>query len=616
MRWTLRRKILGGYGLVLLLLALVLGWAFTNLLRLGSASEAILSENYQSIRAADDMIGALERQDSGVLLHLLGYREKGLRQYRTFQTTFAENLGQARGNITIGGERQVVARIDSAYEHFLRETEVVSNSVTPSDSTYRNRMLPAFLNVRRAVERLRRLNQETMVTASDRAENVATRAVWSVGGVGVGALLLGFVLSFVLSNRLVRPIRRLREAAGRIAEGDYDVTVPVARSDELGRLADQFNEMAEQLRAFEALNLERIVAEQRKSEAIMQNIDDGLLAVGTGFELLNMNAAAAHILEADAEPGRDRGVRGRHFLEVIDNRHLFSYLEETAKTGRPPEVEPEEEFLTVARDGRERHYQVGVTPFRNAAGDMLGVVLLLRDVTRLRELDRLKSEFVATASHELKTPLTSIGMSMGLLEERLTSILDEGNRELLEAANEEVGRLRTLVEDLLDLSKIEGGRMEMQQYPTALKDLTDHTHRNFRPQADEQGVKLQSDVPEDLPDVQADPEKIVQVLTNLVANALRFTEEGDFIRISARPEGEEIHVAVVDSGPGIPREEQKRIFGKFTQIENGDAVGGTGLGLAICREIVRQHGGRIWVDSTPGEGATFAFTLPLAREEA
>lgn len=616
MRWTLRLKILGSYGLVLLLLTLVLSWAFVNILRLGSASEAILSENYQSIRAAEDMIGALERQDSGVLLYLLGYQKKGLQQYRAFQTTFAENLGQARGNVTIEGERQVVARIDSAYEHFLHETEVISLSGSPPDSVYRNRMLSAFLDARRAVERLRHLNQETMVTASARAEAVAKRAVWSVGGVGVAALLLGFLFSLVLSNRLVRPIRQVRAAARRVAEGDYDVTVPVERSDELGRLAEEFNEMAAQLRAFEALNLERIVTEQRKSEAIMQSIDDGLLAVGTDFDILNMNAVAERILTADTEASPHEDFQGRHFLEVIDNRQLFGYLEEASATGRSPEVEPEEEFLSVSRDGHERHYQLGVTPFYDTSGEMLGVVLLLRDVTKLRELDRLKSEFVATASHELKTPLTSISMSISLLKERLAHALDHYNWGLLVAANEEVGRLRALVDDLLDLSKIEAGRMEMHQQDTNVKDLTDHVIHNFSAQADEEGVDLRSDVPGGLPDVQADPEKVVQVLTNLFSNALRFTDSGDSVRVSAWTEGEEMHVAVADSGPGISEEDQKRIFDKFTQVENGDAVGGTGLGLAICREIVRQHQGRIWVDSTPGEGAQFTFTLPLAREEA
>ena len=610
MRWTLRRKILGGYGLVLLLLALVLGWVFTNLLRLGSASEAILSENYQSIRAADDMIGALERQDSGVLLYLLGYQEKGLQQYRRFQTTFAENLGQAKGNITIEGEKQVVARIDSAYEHFLRETEAVSERGTPPDSAYRNRMLPAFLQARRAVERLRLLNQETMAAASDRAESISRRAMWSVGGVGLGALLLGFIFSLVLSNRLVRPIRRVREAARRVAEGDYEVTVPVQGSDELGQLAGQFNEMADQLRAFEALNLERIVAERRKNETIIQSIDDGLVAVGTGFDVLNMNAAAARIIGADAEMSQ-----GRHFLEVIDNRQLFRYVEETAKTGRPPDFDPSEEFLSVTQDGKEYHYQLGVTPFYGSSGDMLGVVLLLRDVTRLRELDRLKSEFVATASHELKTPLTSIGMSMGLLEERLTSTLGESNRELLEAANEEVGRLRALVEDLLDLSKIEAGRMEMHPQATSIRDLANHALQNFRPQASEQDVELKMNVPDGLPDVHADPEKIVQVFTNLLSNALHFTENGDSVRVSAEAGTDEMYLTVTDTGPGIPREQQERIFDKFTQVESEDSVGGTGLGLAICKEIVERHGGRIRAGSALGKGATFTFTLPLAGEE-
>jgi NtrC-family two-component system sensor histidine kinase KinB len=622
MRWTLRKKILLGYGLVLFLLALALGWSFTNLLRLGSASEAILSENYQSIRAADDMLAALERQDSGVLLYLLGYEEEGLQQYRTYQVDFSKELGRARGNVTIEGEQNIIDRIEAADEYYQKEMAAVSRSGAAPDSAYRNRMLPAFQQVRRAVTRLRRLNQKTAAGAADRAEAVATQAVWSVGGVGVAALLLGLAFSVVLSNRLVRPLRRVREATHRIAEGDYDVTVPARTpgvfsrfasghgSDELGRLASAFNDMAAQLRSFRAMNLERITAEQRKTETVIDSIDDGLVAVDTDLRVMNMNPVAAHLFEIE---GGVEAARERHFLEAIDDRRLFEHVRQTVASGRAPAFDGEEGFLSVDRDGRTHHYQINVSPVRGAAeGERLGAVLLLRDVTRLRELDRLKSEFVATASHELKTPLTSIGMSMGLLTERLAEGLDENNRALLEAAGEEVERLQILVEDLLDLSKIESGRVEMHPAPARMGELAERALQNARAPVAEHDVELHLNVPSDLPDAWADPEQVVQVFTNLLSNAVRYADTS--VRIGAEATDREVRVAVTDDGPGIAPEMQERIFEKFTQGQGDTAPGGSGLGLAVCREIVERHGGTIAVASASGEGATFTFTLPLASE--
>jgi NtrC-family two-component system sensor histidine kinase KinB len=243
---------------------------------------------------------------------------------------------------------------------------------------------------------------------------------------------------------------------------------------------------------------------------------------------------------------------------------------------------------------------------------MLGVILLLRDVTKFRELDRMKSEFVATASHELKTPLTSIGMSIELLQERAHEKLDERERELLDAASEDVERLRRLVLDLLDLSKIEAGKIELEFASVSVRALFDEALDAMAVQAEQDGVALTAEAADDLPDVRADASKTIWVLTNLIANALRHTDAGGRVELSADRAGSKVHVAVRDTGEGIPYEYQAKIFDKFVQVGGERSVGGSGLGLAIAKEIVRAHGGSIWVESVPGQGATFTFTLPVA----
>ena len=607
MTWTVRTKILLANGTVLLLLGLVLAWALTNLENLGSASEAILSENYRSIIAAENMINGLERMDSAVLLHLQN-REQGLRQFRANQNQVSRWLARAQDNVTIEEEPAVLARIDSTFNRYtVLFDSLLQRPDAFGDRPYQDAMLPAFKDVRRAAGDLRNLNQQTMVEASDRAESVATWAMWSVVTIGLGAILLGLVVSFVLAGRIVRPIRKMQAATQQIAEGDYDVEVHTDASDELGKLADQFNEMAAELRHYRDLNVEKILAEQQKSEAILQSIDDGLLVVNGEYSIVNLNPTAEWVLGVTRE-----ATKGRHVLEALRNERLFEQIRATIESGERSTPSEPGDTISVERGGETRHFQFVVNPVRDASEEMLAAILLLRDVTELQELNQMKTEFVATASHELKTPLTSIGMSVRLLKERHEESFEERDRELLDAAAEDVDRLRALVDDLLDLSKIESGRMEMDVETVPVTLMCEKAIEALTPQAEKQDISFGVNVPDDLPAVNADPNKVTWVLNNLLSNALRYSDPGDHVQIQADTIGKSVHVSVTDEGAGIPYEYQSKIFDKFVQVESEQAPGGTGLGLAIAQEMIHAHGGRIWVDSTPEEGSTFAFTLPTA----
>jgi NtrC-family two-component system sensor histidine kinase KinB len=283
------------------------------------------------------------------------------------------------------------------------------------------------------------------------------------------------------------------------------------------------------------------------------------------------------------------------------------------ESGKPPSIEGKENVFTVEREETRRHYQFSITPVRGKKGILIGVVLLLRDVTRLAELDRLKSEFVMTASHELRTPLTSIGMSIDLLLETAIKKLNGKEQQLLSAAHEDLQRLKVFVNNLLDLSKIEAGKMEMEFSSISVQFLCEKVVAVFKPQVEEKAVSLSLNVPEDLPNVKADDNKIAWVLTNLISNALRYTSHGGHIRLSAESFGPYVQISVMDDGTGIPYEYQSKIFDKFVQIKSDKVLGGSGLGLAICKEMVRAHGGTIWVDSVPGEGSVFTFTLPIGE---
>ena len=611
MRPTLRKRILIGYGITLALMAVLLVWAVVNLVGLGQASDAILRENYKSILAAENMIDAIERQDSATLLVMLDYGDEGLAQFRENENQFLQWLGRAKDNITIPGEADILASIESGYSAYLvnfsRLREMKAASSQQAGQFYHETVLASFKRVRDEAVRLREINQDTMFAASRRAEVVAHTAIWSTVAVATAAIGLGLGFSLLLSKRLVRPIRQMMEATKALAEGNYEVQVPASGSDEPARLAEGFNAMAKKLRVYHRLNVEQIVAEKRKSEAVLRSIEDGVVVVDAEFRVSNLNPQAGRILSVDPEAAAEK-----HLLEVVKDEQLFDLVKQTAESGRPPKVEEGKDILSIGEGEAARNYMFGITPVVSKGGGMLGVVLLLRDVTQLKELDRMKSEFVMTASHELKTPLQSLGMSIELLKEGAADQLDDKQRQLLDAASEELARLKSLISDLLDLSRIEAGKVEMEFDRVSAGVLADKALGVFKAQADEGHIELTADVPDDVPEVRADPNKITWVLSNLIANALRYARGK--ITVSARHVGQWVHLSVADDGEGIPPEHQSHIFEKFVQVKSEKSVGGTGLGLAICKEIVRAHKGTIWVDSTPGEGSTFTFTLPVAQE--
>jgi len=610
MVWTLRKKIFIGYGITLVLMVLILVWAFINLWQLGQASDAILKENYKSILAAENMVYAIERQDSAILLVFAGYEEQGWKQFRENESEFFQWLARAKDNITVEGEAKIVNMIETEYSKYLNHVSQLRPISTAGPRKtgpfYHETILPPFLSVRDTCIRLREINQENMFKVSDRARYIAKRAIWSMAIIGIAAVGMGIGFSLLLSNLLTKPVREMVEATQKIAEGNYDIQISVHSSDELGHLTEEFNSMTQKLKGFRDLNIEQIMAEKQKSEAIIRSIDDGIILVDAEFKVTGMNPMARRILNIQPDEPQNR-----HFLEVVKSEEMFSYIKKSMDSGKPLNIEEKQNIFTVERNGNRYHYQFSITPVCGKKGVLIGVVLLLRDVTRLTELDRLKSEFVMTASHELRTPLTSIGMSIDLLLEGAMKKLNEKEQQLLSAAHEDLQRLKVFVSNLLDLSKIEAGKMEMEFSSLPIRVLFEKAATVFKTQAEEKGVSLSFNVPEELPNVKADDNKTTWVLTNLISNALRYTHSGGNVRLSAESLGPYVQISVSDNGPGIPYEYQSKIFDKFVQVKSDKAVGGSGLGLAICKEIVRAHGGTIWVDSVPGAGSTFTFTLPV-----
>jgi two-component system, NtrC family, sensor histidine kinase KinB len=607
---SLRRKILGGYAIIIVLLLLVCAWAIVNLYQLGQASEAILQENYRSILAAENMVAALERQDSNVLLLLWGYGDIPQLAFQTHTVEFLAWLGRAQDNVTIAEEPAELAAIQSGYSAYLTAVSQLNTLQDQSPAEvpdfYLETVFPLFQEVRDSCNRLRDINQQQMVAASDNARRVSGWAIWSTLVIGVITAALGLTFGLILSSHFTRPLQEMAVITDRIAAGDYDVRLNAQSDDEVGQLAGKIMAMSQTLREFHALNVGQLLAEKQKNEGIIQAIEDGVLLLDEQYSVVAINPKAAAIFATT----REQAI-GQHLFDLAQQQAVYDAAKEALTNGRSPILSDEQATLTITQGEQTAYYHFVITPVRLEPDYWRGVVLLFQDITRLKELDRLKSEFVMTASHELRTPLTGLAMSVGLLVEQTLSRLAPQEQELLVTAQEEIYRLRALVDDLLDLAKIESGHIAMQIEPVPVGLLLEQAVDLLQKQAQEKGIELRGEEVNKTAVVLADINKILWVLTNLIANALRYTQSGGHITLHSHSSSAITYISVSDDGEGIPLEYQTRIFDKFVQLQR-HASGGTGLGLAISKEIVKAHQGTIWVKSTPGEGSTFTFVLPNA----
>lgn len=608
---SLKKKILLGYAVAISLMGLVVTWALINLWSFGQATDVVLRDYYRSISAVEKMLDALARQDVAILLLFVGETAAGKAGLDESDALFLEWLDRSRESIAVTGENDAIAAIAVNYrEYRARLAEVLAangeNGPLLQPKNYNEALLPFYSKVREDCLALRAMNEKTMYAASEEAREEAKRVIYAKASVALIAAMVALFFSLVLAEHLVLPLRRLVKAVKTISAGEFLVKLKVETRDELGELAGEFNAMAAELRRYHLMNVDRIVAERNKGEAILASIEDGLVVFDTEGRVVGINPAGRRILGIEYREG-DALLCSRLFTVP----GVCDIVAETATTGLQPDLPDDRRIIAIGRGEEIRQYLFSATAIRQASKKFTGVVLLLKDITQLREVERLKSEFVMAASHELRTPLTSLSMGIDLLLEHAAQYLPDRERDLLHTAHDEVHRMKGLVHDLLDLSKIESGRIELEFEQIPVGTLFEHVHEIFRGQAAIKRINLTLDDTAFMPLVSADTNKIVWVLSNLVSNALRYVREGGHIRLSATIDMDRVAIRVEDDGIGIPLEYQTKIFQKFVRVNNKEN-GRTGLGLAICKEIVRAHGGDIGVTSEPGRGSTFTFTLAMS----
>lgn len=591
---SLRARLLTGYAIFIAALVALAAWSAWRLHDMGKVSRRIISENYDSVLAAQEMKESLERQHSAALFVLLGARERGLAQLREHRARFDQSFNTAAHNITELGESAAIAAIQRDRDiYYQRFDAFIANS---NADAYFTQLEPQFNQLRADSEHLLQLNQRAMRFKAEAAAGVAQ--LWFYRTLLIAGVLVaaGVGLAFMLAQRIVGPIRRLTESTVRIAGGDLSASVIVDSTDEIGTLAAEYNRMAKSLRQLRSSDMGRLLVAQQTTEAAIDSLYDPVIVTDGDGRVTKLNPAAEEIF-------------GMHVGEVARDVRIAGAVAEALESQRPVAAEEMSSVLPLAVAGSERAFRLRTTPMRDSDHHLLGAVTLLEDITHLREIDRLKSEFIATASHELRTPLTSVQMGVYLLLERAAGELTEKQVEVLSACRDDCDRLDQLMRDLLDVSRIEAGESKPSFEAVRTRDLLDAATKELQPQVESKGLDFKVEAPIDLPLVKVDRSQVERVLANLVVNAIRYTKQGE-IKISAQTRGNSVAVSVSDTGSGIPAEYLPHIFDKFVQVP-GTANGGAGLGLAISRLIVEAHGGQISVQSEPSRGSTFTFTLPV-----
>ncbi|MBN2047524.1 MAG: PAS domain-containing protein [Anaerolineaceae bacterium] len=414
-------------------------------------------------------------------------------------------------------------------------------------------------------------------------------------GVTIGFILLATLISIGLTRMIAHPILELTRSVRAMADGHQRFHMVHSRTEELSQLSSAFYDMADQI----AQQMETISSEKNRLDVVLEQMADGALIIDHSGMVEYINPSAIQILGAD----EDETV-GYTFAEVVRHHQMIEFWRRCQENG-------EQAGGLVETSGEQgRFLQVIITPFEEA--QRRGYLLILQDLTALRRLETIRRDFISNISHDLRTPISSMRL--------MTETLQDGAMEDPEAAKRfldlmevEIENMSQLVEELLELSRTQSGRVPLQIKPVPLASIIESAVKRLQPQADRAKLCVAVEIPQYMPMVMADSERVGSVITNLLHNAIKFTQPGGEIVVFVRKSQREAVVGIQDSGIGFREEDAKKIFDRFYKADRARSTGGMGIGLSIAKDVIEGHGGKIWAESKLNEGSTFYFTLPLAR---
>lgn len=571
-------KLVLGIGLLFAMITLQTVLSSWSILRLSAETKNILVANYNTLDYSRNMLIALN---------------KGLGDPAN-QKLFAENLMNQQSNITEDGEEELTAQLSTDYQAAL---------TTPHDSMAQRR-------IQNDISAIMLLNMLAIQRKSNSAQATAERSILWVGFVGGICFFVAFSVLINLPGNIANPIRELTASIKGIAAHNYDQRVHFESHNEFGELAQAFNSMAQKLQEYSASNLAQLMLEKKRVETLIDNLRDPVIELDQDKHILYLNQAAVEVTGLKREM-----VLGKPVLDIAVENDLMRILVQDLFNPDPPAVPAQEsQPIKIYMDHKESYFEKEIIPLLiKPTGEkqnvLLGHVILLQNITAFKELDFAKTHFIATVSHELKTPLASIQMSLQLLEKNQIGPLNADQANLLRGIGEDTQRLLAITSELLKFTQLESGAIQLLAAPVSHQEILNYAVGITKLMADQKNILVTIQAPPEVPLILADREKTAWVITNLLSNAIRYAYENTEVLIEVVPQGNQVRFHIIDHGPGIAKEYQDKIFNRYFRAP-GSTQEGSGLGLSICKEFIIAQGGQIGVESELGLGSKFFITLP------
>ena len=593
--------------LVIVLLS-ILGIFFTN--KLAEETKGTIVNNYTSVDYSFQMLNSSED------MYLLQQQQLKTRAFddsvligsiKNEKNIFEEKLKQETNNITEPGEAELVKHLQEDYKDY-QDTYLKLKSEKSLNEDDFNQLYQDYVSFRSGITEIYNMNMFAIQKKSNDLQKIAGEITIYMSVVATASILIAlfFILSF--PSKIVGPIKELTEKIKSISERNYDQKLEISSKDELGELASAFNNMADRLKLYQAKHIDQLLSEQRRMEALVHNLDDGVLLIDENKKVVLANKTILDITglkETDIVSHYMPDIAAQNDLM----REVYKYtlnLDKENNSVKPLRIvfNNEELFYNIEKEEIKTYSEL------SHQETFIGYLILLKNITQFQARDTAKTNLLATVSHELKTPLSSINLSLKLLDDKRVGSLNEEQKEVINSLRQQSNRLSRVINELLDYSQIETGNIKLRFSPANPEDVIDLGVTALMLQLSEKNINLETEIEDNLPFINADVEKTVFVLVNLLSNAIRFSKENDKIKIKVSRQKNEIYFSVADNGPGIPQDQQEKLFERFTNI--GDkSKRGWGLGLAIAKEFVQAQNGRIRVESEVGKGSNFIFTLPV-----
>jgi PAS domain S-box-containing protein len=609
MKLRIKSKLFIGLGFLFLVIVVLWVVSSAYIYTLSNYADAMFKDNYKSIVSAKHMSVVLDEMKDLQTAYLFSGTEVNIdSSYAGLVRSFEKNLQDEETNITEVGERDIALQLRSSFDEYKDIFNDVKTDNSERKEIYFVRLLPTYRDVKKNITAVSEINMDAIIRKNGKLEDTSHQAYLFISIIGTLCFIFSFTLLLNLPKNIANPVRELTQGIKEIARRNYDQQLHFHSRDEFGEVAEAFNSMAIKLNEFEKSNLSQILFEKKRIEAIISTMNDAIIGLDESNMVIFANPVACDLLGLKQED-----IVGLYAPDVAARNDLFQNIVRDLVTGtyKTKEISP----IKIVSGGRQSYFSKDITDVRispTGGGDpsVIGHLIILRNITKFQELDDAKTSFIATISHELKNPIASARLNLKLLEDARIGNLNEDQTVIVRNIREEVVRLSKITGELLDLTQVETGNILLHTQATDPKEIVDYTLQALNFQAEQNGIKITTSIPGNLPFVNADAEKTAWVLINLVNNAIQYSATRREVILEVVAEEKAIRFSVRDFGNGIEKQYLDKVFEKFFKVP-GSTQSGTGLGLAISKEFILKQKGQIWVESKPGEGSVFSFTLPL-----